>query len=40
MKKVLAALMKTLVTLMFVVIIVPSFIILLLNYDKNNIKYS
>lgn len=40
MKKVLAALMKTLFILMFVVIIVPSFIILLLNYDKNNIKYS
>ena len=38
MKKVLPTLIKTLVILMLVVVMVPSFLILLLNYDRSRMR--
>lgn len=38
MKKFLASLIKTLSVLMLVFVMIPSFIILILNYDKSRMK--
>ena len=38
MKKFLASLIKTLSVLMLVFVMIPSFIILILNYDKSRMR--